>query len=178
MGSSYYYASGAVVGVKSIIRHEKYSSSKGAWDFALLELVEPLNFTEAIKPIALPSADAKVKDGIPVLVSGWGATHNSSESNAQVRAAYVPIVNQSKCKKAYAKFPRQVSSSMICAGLKKGGKDSCQGDSGGPLVEFRSTHPRLVGIVSWGKGCALPKFPGVYARVTSARKWIKSKTGI
>lgn len=38
-----------------------------------------------------------------------------------------------------------------------------QGDSGGPLYDEENNV--LVGIVSWGIGCASPFFPGVYARI-------------
>lgn len=107
-----------------------------------------------------------------------GNTQNSSESSRQLRAALVPIVNQEVCKKQYSNFVYAITNRMICAGLKEGGKDACQGDSGGPLVEFETGSPRLIGVVSWGKGCAMPKSPGVYARVTAVREWIKSKTGI
>lgn len=64
---------------------------------------------------------------------------------------------------------------MFCAGfLGIGGKDACQGDSGGPVVVDGVLH----GIVSWGRGCALPDYPGVYSKISYARDWIKEITGV
>lgn len=68
---------------------------------------------------------------------------------------------------------------MICAGYEDGKKDACNHDSGGPLiVGFDEDKPSLIGVVSWGKGCGLPNYPGVYSSVTYYRKWINDKTGI
>lgn len=67
---------------------------------------------------------------------------------------------------------------MICAGLRTGGKDSCQGDSGGPLTMNSSENLQLIGVVSFGSGCARPNSPGVYARVSAVRPWIQLVTGI
>ena len=50
---------------------------------------------------------------------------------------------------------------MICASGGSDEKDSCQGDSGGPLFATRNNKHYVVGITSWGIGCALPEYPGV-----------------
>jgi len=52
-----------------------------------------------------------------------------------------------------------------------------QGDSGGPMVSKKDSLWIQSGIVSFGKGCALPKYPGVYTRVSQYQNWIKSYMG-
>lgn len=85
----------------------------------------------------------------------------------------MPIVNQESCSRAYASF-NGITDRMICAGYTEGGKDACQGDSGGPLV----ANGTLVGIVSWGYGCANANYPGVYSRVAAARDWVRERSGV
>jgi trypsin len=57
----------------------------------------------------------------------------------------------------------EITNNMMCA--RDTDKDSCQGDSGGPLYD--SENNVLVGVVSFGIGCADSNYPGVYARVSS-----------
>ena len=64
------------------------------------------------------------------------------------------------------------------SGPAEGGKDSCQGDSGGPLVTKGAgvdTGYSLIGIVSWGYGCAAPNLYGVYAEFSQFLPWVAEK---
>lgn len=72
VGSSYKNSGGSIVKLKKIIRHDFHDYFPNDYDFALLELVEPLKFTDIIQPIALPNKHTVVKDDIPSLVTGWG----------------------------------------------------------------------------------------------------------
>jgi len=55
--------------------------------------------------------------------------------------------------------------------------DTCQGDSGGPLMMFTSSRQWvLVGLTSYGDGCARPQYSGVYTRVAAYESWIRSNT--
>jgi hypothetical protein len=53
--------------------------------------------------------------------------------------------------------------------------DTCQGDSGGPLMIFTSSEQWvLVGLTSYGYGCAQPGYSGVYTRIPAYVNWIHS----
>ena len=71
----------------------------------------------------------------------------------------MPVTSDQRCREAYGEDA--IADSMICAGLEEGGKDSCQGDSGGPMM----CGDQLSGIVSTGRGCAEPGYPGIYTQV-------------
>jgi secreted trypsin-like serine protease len=84
-------------------------------------------------------------------------------------------VAQNTCSSAYT----GISARMICAGFAKGGIDSCQGDSGGPLLVSSGLTGvwRQAGVVSFGEGCALPNYPGVYARVSEFNAYLEAQLG-
>ncbi len=63
---------------------------------------------------------------------------------------------------------------MVCAGFPEGGVDTCQGDSGGPIV----AGGKLIGATSWGRGCALAGYPGVYSRVASYYDLLIEQIGV
>jgi secreted trypsin-like serine protease len=53
--------------------------------------------------------------------------------------------------------------------------DTCSGDSGGPLMMFSSNNQWiLIGLTSYGYGCAQPAYAGVYTRVAAYQDWINA----
>lgn len=158
--------------VKRIITHSQYNDRNMDYDYALIELTEP----SQIMPVSLSRLDLDEQflngSQFDLTVAGWGATReNSWTLPSQLKKVVVPFVDRESCLKAY---PNAITQRMICAGFPEGGKDSCQGDSGGPLVAYENEVPYLVGVVSWGQGCARPKFYGVYSNVSNVMGWIES----
>ena len=86
----------------------------------------------------------------------------------------MPLLDQQICRsnKVYGQNNQEILDGMLCAGDLNGGMDSCYGDSGGPLTCFKDGIPLLIGIVSWGDGCAQKNKPGVYTRVSYYVEWI------
>ncbi|XP_016979465.1 trypsin beta [Drosophila rhopaloa] len=164
-GSSYWSSGGTVLKVASFRNHEGYNANTMVNDIAIIKLSGSLGFSSSIKSIGL--AGSNPANGAAASVSGWGTQSSGSSSiPSQLQYVNVNIVSQSVCASGAYSYGSQIRSSMICAASS--GKDACQGDSGGPLV----SGGVLVGVVSWGYGCALSNYPGVYASVADLRSWV------
>ncbi|KAM5193700.1 transmembrane protease serine 11D-like [Mantella aurantiaca] len=170
--------SGPGLSTKSIIVHQDYMSGTYEYDIALVELSSPVSFTQYIRPVCLADTVTAVPDNSSCYVTGWGSLTEGGCLSPILQQAELKIISSSLCSNAQM-YAYLIKSSMLCAGYVEGKIDSCQGDSGGPLVALQSNRRwTLIGIVSFGYGCAEKNKPGVYSRVTYFRNWITQESGV
>lgn len=165
---------GEIIGIKRIIIHPDYDSgiyNNPGSDMALLELEKPSS--QPLLRVAEHYSDL-TRENTFATVIGWGATIDS-ETNPlyadSLLQTSVPIISNEECN-ASQSYSGAVHDTMLCAGFTDGRTDACIGDSGSPLVVKTNANWQQVGIVSWGEGCGLPNFPGVYSRVPSFQDFI------
>ncbi|KAL1274951.1 hypothetical protein QQF64_027765 [Cirrhinus molitorella] len=156
------------VSVEMIIVHKDYSRLSNDYDIAMLKLTWPVTVGESILPVCLPPHQLSVKEML--VVTGWGLLKEKGELPSVLQKATVPLIDRSECSKPSV-YGSVITPRMLCAGFLEGNMDACQGDSGGPLV-YLSSRWQLMGVVSWGVGCAREGKPGVYTDVSQLLDWI------
>ncbi|CAH1396046.1 unnamed protein product [Nezara viridula] len=167
------------VGVRNVLLHPSYSCSKYLNDIALLELDEELSWSDAVRPACLPTNyQGSFSDSVAV-VAGWGWTSEQTSASAGGRTnilqkVELTVLGNDRCRAWYKSMGKKVKihDSQMCAGFEQGGKDSCWADSGGPLMVGEGQNTMVIGIVSTGIGCARPKLPGLYTRISDYVSWI------
>ncbi|KAF7238778.1 Serine protease 27 [Varanus komodoensis] len=171
--------------VSRIIVHPYFAGLGLGADIALVRLEEPVNFSQTISPVCLPSrSDSDIfPAGMACCVTGWGQILPEVNLVARtLQEVEVQIIDAELCNEMYRNetdsyaMPEDytlIDSDMICAGYPEGKKDACQGDSGGPLVCKLNDTWYQSGVVSFGYDCAKPNRPGIYTRVSSFVDWIQ-----
>ncbi|XP_053619185.1 trypsin 3A1-like isoform X2 [Plodia interpunctella] len=152
--------------------HPRYNKTHHShdYDYQLVLLEHPVPITKFTRPIAIGHTK-DIKPGAVITISGWGhAVYKQRKMEDILRKVTVPIITTDKCMVAPHEMYHNITDRMFCAGYEDGDKDSCQGDSGGPAI----LNGRLAGLVSFGVGCGLKEFPGVYTNIPLMRKWIRS----
>ncbi|MBT2385646.1 serine protease [Streptomyces sp. ISL-11] len=147
-----------------------FDPGTNAGDLAVLTLKDPVPRASVIT--MAPANDPAYRAGTEATVYGWGDKIGNGTYSDNLRAAGLLILADPVCERAYPGSTEGVyrAATMLCAGLPGGGRDACQGDSGGPLV----VRGRLVGLVSWGSGCAQAGHPGVYTRISAVIPLVKA----
>lgn len=173
------------VSVAKTITHERYRTNDHNYynDIGLIRLAESVEYTDFIQPICLPivsNLETKTNyTGNRFTVAGWGRTESNELSDILMKVNIIGV-SKADCNYAYNQINNTITDNQLCAGIEAG-KDSCQGDSGGPLMGMARLSKKAApffyvpGVVSYGRGCALEGWPGIYTRVGAYVQWIKSK---
>jgi trypsin len=161
-------STGRVSKISGVWIHPGYNTKNSRNDFAVLTLSKPFTGVPVIKLETNPKAD--IRGAVPT-VYGWGDTNGTGPDDTLQKLA-APDLGDATClaNKEYV-ANGYAAASNVCAGYLQGTADACQGDSGGPLV----LNGRLLAVVSWGKGCAQPGYPGVYAEVAPVAKTLTAQ---
>ena len=172
--------------------HRDYDGYSQENDIALVTLSRAIPGVSTVEIPTLSQWRSLTEGGDAVRSAGWGHTASGGSGTTQFRVANMVIIPDAKCGDYSSTYSvgsvtyRGLGSSfdaekMICAGGATSSGlpiDTCQGDSGGPLVAGST----LVGIVSWGSGCAgydgdrpIRLTPGVYTRLGTYLGWLAER---
>jgi trypsin len=149
-----------VIDTIKIFTHPDYNIDNLDNDFALAKLSSPASATPV--NMDLGGVVNTYSPNSPLWAIGFGNRNPNGSGRNPGRLQHVDLkfVPQSTCETNYLPYSLYYgyvnSNNMICAADQE--KDSCQGDSGGPLYD--AIHNVVVGVVSWGNGCAQTGFPG------------------
>ena len=146
--------------VTSISPHPDYDSQTENYDFSLLKLDRPINFTSTqnVRPICLPEkmdSSTKYSDyyNVSAIVTGWGWTNPRGKYDPPLGATS-KVLRESKdlivmkntvCQTKYQNDKKEITEQMLCA-RSEFSQDSCQGDSGGPLITKKNNSDRLLSL--------------------------------
>ncbi|KAA0185673.1 hypothetical protein HAZT_HAZT002186 [Hyalella azteca] len=163
--------------VEKVTVHESYSRSTLQNDVAVLKLTTPLQYSDRVQPICLPTSDIPTDGELQATITGWGRDE-SKQLKTILQELTSTITTNKLCGERWNKNGAPSSfivDTMMCMDASDG--DSCNGDSGGPAVmqyPEGSQNYVQVGIVSFGSGsCTDKDLPGVYTRVSKYRDWIR-----
>mmetsp|Transcript_26075 Transcript_26075/g.60544 ORF Transcript_26075/g.60544 Transcript_26075/m.60544 type:complete len:571 (-) Transcript_26075:218-1930(-) len=155
-----------------IVVHPDYNRENTDYDIAILRL----DSRALSSPFPKLNTERPVPaNGDPVTAIGFGSLSLGGEFPAILQEVVVDVVPGASCNSVNSYNDTVRVPRMICA--RADGKDSCQGDAGGPLIVpgATATDDLLVGINSFGIGCADPNFPGIYTRVSFFEEWIQDQ---
>jgi len=163
--------------VEDIVVHPNFTDYDN--DVALLKL--PRNYQNQFTPVCLPPddrfSDEDSYTGLRCVATGWGQTSKEGTLESKLHQSVLRVVNTTDCARLYSlKYGVTITSGHVCAGPDMGTVTrTCVGDSGGPLqCNFKDGKWYLVGLTSFGSGCAKPGFPDVFVRISHFSNWIQS----
>jgi secreted trypsin-like serine protease len=173
----------AQVRIERIVIHPDYDPVSQDSDIALVRLdriVGPLIAdvadTARAVPIVAPLRATVVGfgslyEGRLAATATLGSGAPAAQAADRLRQATVELVGAAECEARIGAATTPINPSRLCLGA--GPSETCVGDSGGPLLAARGDgRDWLIGVVSFGTGCAAAAPVTVYSRVSVYSPWI------
>jgi transmembrane serine protease 9 len=168
----------AQVRIARIVIHPDYDPATQANDIALVRLASEAGPLIAQIAHGGREAGAATVLGFASFYEGRLAANAldrhgrlAAQLSDRMRQARVVRIPPRQCAARLDAGGQATGAFQICAGASP--DDACIGDSGGPLmVEGADGVDRLVGIVSFGSGCAVAAPITVFTRVSAYSAWI------
>ncbi|XP_030800144.1 acrosin-like [Camarhynchus parvulus] len=160
--------------VKKVVIHRNYKRRDMSNDIALMQLDRPVLCSSYTQLACLAEPTLSVYELRNCWIAGWGATTARSLGSADhLQQAKVKLIDLQLCNSTDW-YAGEIHTHNLCAGYPQGTIDSCKGDSGGPLMcqDNNAAYWWVIGLTSWGKGCARAMRPGVYVSVQYFYDWI------
>ncbi|KAJ8020544.1 CUB and sushi domain-containing protein 1 [Holothuria leucospilota] len=145
-------------------------------DAQLLKFVEPLEITDYVRPICLPSSDVnEVEDYDVCWVAGWGLNEDG-EINTSLEQARTYVIGYENCSEIFRDFgaANLATENMICTAIPDEGVGPCVGDGGNAVSCARNGVWEVAGIISFGFACGDPEFPQGSWRTASFLDFIET----
>ena len=140
-------------------------------DVGIITLRTPVNNTDYIVPVCLPSLQSM--EDRSYFVTGWGITGLERVPSPTLQEVEVELVGREECEEVWG---QELLDSQQCANGKQDHTSVCQGDSGGPMVARRAGVFEQVAIVSQGDFKCGDAKPTLFTWITpKILQWIKDK---
>ena len=154
--------SGRRVQVIDVEIHPRYALASGRFDLASLRV------SEAVAASSIRDVGSSEDHDLAVAL-GWGSATYGGPPACRLTLTHLVLPDQASCGSHIGEGSRVFDpASMLCATPLVPGSDTCTGDSGGPLIAGDASSGVVIGLVSWGNGCA-SGLAGVYARADVSR---------
>ncbi|RMC12368.1 hypothetical protein DUI87_09883 [Hirundo rustica rustica] len=166
--------------IKKLVRHEQYNKIDKSNDIALLQLSKPVDCNPYTQLACVADPTLRLSELQNCWVAGWGATTARAQKSSDVlQEAKVQLIDVQLCNST-GWYAGKIHTHNLCAGYPQGLIDTCQGDSGGPLMcqDNNADYFWIVGVTSWGRGCARAKLPGVYTSTQYFHEWILAQISL
>ncbi|NWV04982.1 ACRO protein, partial [Ptilonorhynchus violaceus] len=167
--------------IKTLLCHEKYKRSDLSYDIALLELNEPVQCSPYIQLGCVADPILSLSELQNCWVAGWGSTIARAQKlrpSDVLQEAKVQLIDVQLCNSS-SWHSGGIFTYNLCAGYPEGTISTCQGDSGGPLMcqDNNADFFWIIGVASWGRGCARAKRPGVHTSTQYFYDWMLFQMG-